>query len=460
MDNLDDFRKSWDRSTKYTRALLEHVESLEPHQVKSTLSINRAREVIAQLTQPMADITDNIERTIRLNQDKIDELRSAKSKGKSLERSLHFERIEIDVERLREPRTVCKHPECVELKEVAGVKRPIYKSFCHDPCGLTDVEEEVMGHVQMMNCAAIDRSGYCRKCRHHWQQHLHIRYTQTERIVQDIDADVQAKLDANASDLVVKREAIKALKKKVKDLEKSLKEVQDAAIKFGLYLKKKSITPYNDAMIEYLDLLINEEKRQISHCSACGQDTTKNEERLETLEQNRTKYGQRIKLLETEMSKSNDSYAVLDEQGVDDQVKKLYNLKHFGKDLQAMREMVEWSKASGYREQELRPRIAKNMSTLSWLSSPVSNTASAVGSRVRGAVGAVSSAAGGLFGGRRGSASQPSNSTRSYDSDEEMKEEDDRSGTYQPRGTKRGQAKTDSPTRPGGYSFRERKRRF
>lgn len=49
MKNLGDFRNSWEHSTKQTNALLEHIESLEPHLVNNTLSVNWAREVIAEL---------------------------------------------------------------------------------------------------------------------------------------------------------------------------------------------------------------------------------------------------------------------------------------------------------------------------------------------------------------------------------------------------------------------------
>ncbi|KAK8116496.1 uncharacterized protein PG998_004777 [Apiospora kogelbergensis] len=462
MNNLEDFRRSWDRSSKQTRALLEHVESLEPHRVKSTLSINRAREIIAQLTQPMADITDSIERTIRLNGDKVKELNSVRSKGQYLKDSLHFERIEIDVERLSLPRTVCKHTDCVDLVDVAGVKRPLYRSVCHDPCSLRSVDEDVVGHADLIHCKAFanGKSSLCQKCGHHWQQHLHIRYMQSERTVVDIDAKVQAKLDANASDVVLKREASKALMRKIKESEASLKEFQDAAIRFGLYLKKKSIAPYNDAMIEYLDLQINDEKRQISHCNACGEDIKNNEKRLESLKQSKEMYGHRIKVLDKEMSKSDDSDELLDEQGVDDLVQKLYSLEHYGKDLQSMREMVEWSKASGFREQKLRPRLARNMSNLSWLS-PVSNAASAV-------KGKISSVAEGLFG-RRGVRAQtppspsphsPSRRSRHDDSHHEVIGDGDRSGSYQPRGIKREHAQTESDIRRERYSLRERKRRY
>ncbi|KAK7934601.1 hypothetical protein PG985_000096 [Apiospora marii] len=433
MTNLNDFRNSWEHSTKQTRALLDHIESLEPHRVKSTLSINRAREVIAEVTQPMADITDTIERTIRMNQERIKELDSAELQGKSLQQLLQFERIEIEVERLDRPRTVCKDPACVELKDVAGSRRPIYKSICHDNCRLKRVEEDVVGHSDMIGCWAFTvtsdelaqrakevaadleqlekqlavneaqlkfqqnpilkkrmintiqktkeeialkeddvrknsiakknkkvRSNHCRRCKHHWQSHLHIRYSQTEKVVKDIDAQVQEKLDANASDLVLKRSAIKALEKEIADSSTSRKEIQDAAIRFGLYLKKKSIVPYNDAMIAYLEVLIKDEQEQITHARSIGIDSKKNDERLDSLKKNKKRYEERIKILETQMSKSDENGTLLDEEGVDELVQKLFNLKHWGKNLQAMQEMVEWSKASGFREQELRPRIARS----------------------------------------------------------------------------------------------------
>ncbi|KAK7995647.1 hypothetical protein PG990_014420 [Apiospora arundinis] len=401
MNNLDDFRRSWDRSAKQTTALLEHVE--------------------------------------------------------------------IDVQRLDEPRTVCKHPDCVEMVDVAGIKRPLYKSMCHDPCYLTDVDEDVVGHSNLLSCVAFRGNyGYCKECDHYWHQHLHIRYMQTERTVLDIDPHIQAKLDANASDVVLKKLGVKSLNNKITDSLESLMEVQDAAINFGLYLKKKSIAPYNDAMIEYLDVLINDEKRQISHCNACGEDTKKNEERLESLKQNKERYGHRIKVLDAEMSKSDENAQLLTEEGVDELVQKLCNLKHYGKDLKAMMEMAEWSKASGFREQELRPRLARNASNLSWMS-PVSNVASAMKNTV---LGAASSMAGGLLGRRsvnpreppspspRPKPSSSHNITRPNDSHKGIKVEDNGPGTYEPRGTKRGHAQTAAGTRPEGrYSLRERKRR-
>ncbi|KAF5606328.1 P-loop containing protein [Fusarium subglutinans] len=38
--------------------------------------------------------------------------------------------------------------------------------------------------------------------------------------------------------------------------ESTIPQIEEAAIQFGFFLKRHSITPYNDATIDYLDILI------------------------------------------------------------------------------------------------------------------------------------------------------------------------------------------------------------
>ena len=54
--------------------------------------------------------------------------------------------------------------------------------------------------------------------------------------------------------------------KEIDELDTELRAVQDACIKFALFLKHNAITPYNDAMVAYLNHLIIEEGRKV----ACG----------------------------------------------------------------------------------------------------------------------------------------------------------------------------------------------
>jgi GTPase SAR1 family protein len=131
MDNEDDFKRSWKRSEEESRRLLTHFQSLEPHLVKGTLSLNRARDLITKLTKPMAEIMDVINRTIRINEDHIQELNDERCKGDDLKKRMHFQKIDKLTKPLDKPRTVCTETNCVDF--VQGVDKKVinYRTHCH-----------------------------------------------------------------------------------------------------------------------------------------------------------------------------------------------------------------------------------------------------------------------------------------------------------------------------------------
>ncbi|KAI0173094.1 hypothetical protein GGR52DRAFT_590258 [Hypoxylon sp. FL1284] len=302
MPNQDDFRKSWQHSAEETRRLLKHCASLEPHLANGTLSLNRSREIILQLTMPIADIVDVIERTIRLNQEEIDELKSAKSHKQALEKCLHYSKIEIE---------------------------------------------------------------------HHWQEHMHICFSQVERVDQCTDQDVQSKINEHQSAVEMKKQGISTRANKIAEFQAELEQIRNAAARFGLFLKNNSIVAYNDAMIRYLDELIKEEAQTVAFNKSEGVDTKKNEERLRDLEKSRRQYQERVKVLGEQMG-SSDGAAQLDEQGVEDLVKELYALPTWGKNLQDMQTAVEWSKAADFQEQVLQPKVNKGLlNAMKWVGAQV-----------------------------------------------------------------------------------------
>ncbi|KAI6082743.1 hypothetical protein F4821DRAFT_281491 [Hypoxylon rubiginosum] len=371
MPNQDDFRQSWKKSVDETHRLLEYLSSNKPHSVSSTLSLNRARELISLLTSPMADVADVIERTIKLNQDEINELRGAKDRRDALKKSLHYSRIDIEVKGLDRPRTVCKNSGCVDMKDVAGVKRPVYRSLCHDPCYLTEVQEEVVGHAELTQCSAFKGKMHCQRdnCGHHWQEHLHIRFSQTEKVTQVIDQEVKAKLTSHKSTIQIKKEGIRSRETRIRGFKAELEEIRNAAAHFGLFLKKHSIVAYNDAMVRYLDELIKEERQTIASYNSVGEPVEKNEARLEDLEKSRKGYQERINVIEEQIEFSGDA-TLLDEQGVEDMVTKLYSLPTWGKNIQSIRSAVEWSKAADFHEQALQPKIHESViNNMKWLAS-------------------------------------------------------------------------------------------
>src|SRR5271170_545207 len=238
----------------------------------------------------------------------MQELTDTKLRGDQLRGRLHWEKIELVPHQLDKPRTVCNDIACKEYRDDgSGTPQTIYKSLCHNQCYLTNVPPEVLSCVELMKCAAFNRQENCQVCGHHWENHLHVNSELEEKMVTVKDEAVEERLLKNASDITLKEAAIQNLKNKIAEADYEYKEIQDAAVRFGIFLKKNSITPYNDAMLAYLDHLIKEELDKVNA-------TQGGREVLDGLLRHRLEHVQQVEVLTKNMeSGSNDE--LLDEAG-------------------------------------------------------------------------------------------------------------------------------------------------
>lgn len=281
MENIEDFRLSWEKSMTETRRLITYFRSLTPHHVRSTLNLNETRALIMYLTKPMIDIMQQIDTTIQSTVETIEELNIMKLERDRLQNRLHQEKSELGPHSLDEPRLVCNDVACKEYRD-------------------------------------------------------------------DGTGTLKALLCKNTSDIQLKEAAIKSLENKVAVARYEHKEIQKAAARFGLFLKKNSITPYNDVVLVYLDHLI---KKETARMVAGGRGSRL----LDSLQRNRREHLQNVDILSKNMTKGLTE-ELLDEARVEDPVDHLYRLKHWGKNLREMKDQVEATHLSCYREKPYRPR--------------------------------------------------------------------------------------------------------
>jgi hypothetical protein len=149
--------------------------------------------------------------------------------------------------------------------------------------------------------------------------------------------------------------AVRSLENQVQETKNEHEKVRDAAIKFSYFLKSTSITAYDDTMIAYIDMVIKEERQTVARAAPNNVEATKNEERLKSLERNRSQYAARIEIIESQMGSSNSQ--VLDEQGIEDLIEEICGLPGWSKALRDLRDMDEWSSAQSCREHEIRPKL-------------------------------------------------------------------------------------------------------
>lgn len=344
MGNLQDYRRSWEQSATESERLISYFRSLVPHDVKSTLGMNETRHLITQLTKPMADLGQSIDKSISVNNDRKNELSTKQHTAGELRGKLHVQKITMRPHTIDRPRTVCAHSDCIELHDLTmdgtNTLTTVYKTICHNGCYLTNIKEDQVGAPGLIQCDAFRGKKKC-FCGHHWREHLHIMYEFHPEIVEMKDFSVEKALLDNADVIKVKEAAIEKMQKTIDEYKYEQEAIQRAAVQFGFFLKNNSITAYNDAMLEYLDLQIKDAKAKVQIGG--------NLEHLDRLERYRAQYKELINVLTSSMH-SDEACQLLSQEDVEQKVKELYKLKHYGRDLRKNRDFVERSQAVTHRE--------------------------------------------------------------------------------------------------------------
>ncbi|KAL4954467.1 hypothetical protein BDW69DRAFT_140013 [Aspergillus filifer] len=349
MGHMDDYRRSWEHSSQEADRLLTHFRSLRPHHTQETLSLNETRHLIAQLTAPMQQISVAITDTIAKNENQMVELENVQGTMDDLRGKLNIHKTTVLATQLTRPKTVCANPACVEnvRDEKTDSEIKLRKKLCHNPCCLRNVPVGKVGTPELVNCTAFN-GPMCSLCKHSWKEHEHILVEYAKRQEAAIDATVQREITTTGSMIKTKKAAIKAIEKNIAELKDEHAAVQTAAARFSLYLKKNSITHYNDATVEYLEHLIKDEKMKVR--------TGQSRLRLEALEKDLDKYKKFVDTME-QGGKTEDSqktYAPLNEEGVAKLVQSLYNLPHYGQMLKDLAQVVASAYEANFRERPYR----------------------------------------------------------------------------------------------------------
>ncbi|KAI1635356.1 hypothetical protein F4809DRAFT_614425 [Biscogniauxia mediterranea] len=343
MGFYEENRRSWEYSVGECRRLVKHFQNITPHKVRSTINLNETRNTIIRMTEPMAIMAEKIKASIDVNNDDIKSLQNMKLNRKQLEEKLYVQKESLSSCEVDQPRTVCTHPSCVEVRsdfEGRNETTTLYTTVCHRPCYLQNVEKQRKGDSPLRDCSAMFE-GICIACGHSWMDHMHIYHDYRPMSYQHCDESVKRDLTQNASDIQLKEEAIRMKETAINEFQIEYHQIQEAAIQFGFFLKRHAITPYNDATVEYVDMLIDQEKIKIQNGGS--------KNKLENLEKYKAEHIQRVDALKTAME-NGDSSRVIDDLGVQQLVKSLYGLPHFGKDLENIVKSQEKAAEATYRE--------------------------------------------------------------------------------------------------------------
>ena len=333
---VEAFSKSWDVAAAETTRLFNHIKTLLLHKVLNTLSVNDARRIIVEMSRPMAEITVIIQKNIQTMEETKLKMEMMDKEVKAFSKDLYFNGFDLEYAQLGYPRTVCTHPDCIEYIPAGkdNLMQTNYKQQCHHDCKLPGLPSETVGDYRLQRCNAIVNDE-CRHCDHSYQQHMHRTYDLQVISKKFLSDGVQEKINQKEDSKAQMEIYLAELNRQIPEYKWEQKEVLRISAKYGSFLKNVAIIPYNDALGDYLDMVIDQENQK--------DKAIRDANLLASLMTSRKSYDEEKRILEDAMG-----IAAGDQVTTPDEIKllqkELFQLKHFGNSLKNIFLQIENNK--------------------------------------------------------------------------------------------------------------------
>ncbi|CAG8794041.1 12513_t:CDS:2, partial [Racocetra persica] len=312
----------WKKAANEFDRLIQYFKSCSPHNIKDTISLNNARQIVMDLSKPLAE-------------KKREEMKQYDSMIADLNDKLHIPQIDLRPIQLNYPRTVCTSASCIKVLTVGEtrMKQINYVTHCHKRCYLQGVEFNVINNKALLGCIAMKGTQNCQVCGCSWNNHMHITYENEQVSVDKIDENIKLLINERQNDQTIKEQYINDLEKRIKQLKDEKKIVNNIMMIFALFLRQNAIAPFNDAYIDYLDHFINEEKiKKGANPNAYNNDV------LNELETSRREYIEKIETIKESLEVDKESLTPISPELINDLENHLYHLTISGQTLQMMKD--------------------------------------------------------------------------------------------------------------------------
>ncbi|KAI0128639.1 hypothetical protein BJ170DRAFT_338008 [Xylariales sp. AK1849] len=137
------------------------------------------------------------------------------------------------------------------------------------------------------------------------------------------------------------RKVMSTVNKSFEQFEAELNMFRDAAVHSSIFMERNANMPFNDATLENLDRQIDDERSKVV---AGG-----SRDKLDRLTAVRSQYQPQVDVLEDYMKKD-ENHQLLDQNRVEQLMRRLYNLKYNGSILRNMQKVINAAPNISHRE--------------------------------------------------------------------------------------------------------------
>lgn len=256
---------------------------------------------IINLRKPIAQIAEHVQKEIILCENHEKKIEEFTGDIQELEKVLYTPALEIIALPLDTPITVCSDPECCEKKSIGNTTKVHYRSPCHKPCYLKNSDGNIVGNSALLDCSAFNKykrtgrgklfdpkylhpdsdsavkcnknglvfgwnsartkSETCFECSHSYLVHLTINYETKVETRQIRDENKVKRIEMSKESIDNRQHQIDLIKTKVNELKEELRFITECSAYFASFLINNAITPFNDALEEYIICCIANERK-------------------------------------------------------------------------------------------------------------------------------------------------------------------------------------------------------
>jgi GTPase SAR1 family protein len=130
LGDIQDYRRSWSKSSQESQRLRDHFQTLQPHPVKNTVSLNATRYLIENLIAPMRQVSKTILGSISQSEQQRLDLERTNATGEDLKAKLKIQKNVLKTNTSEKPITACNHVACIKKVDKEGEQVKIHKSLC------------------------------------------------------------------------------------------------------------------------------------------------------------------------------------------------------------------------------------------------------------------------------------------------------------------------------------------
>ncbi|GBC01561.1 hypothetical protein RclHR1_04230006 [Rhizophagus clarus] len=319
------FSESWNKSVDESLRLILYLVGRPPHIVKDTLSLNNSRNIVILLSKPLAEIGQLIQTNIKLIKEQQNEIKNSDKTIEELKDQLYIPQVDIEPVSLEYPRTVCTSISCVKSVQIGqtNIKKIEYITHCHRRCYcLKNATINVVNDAALRGCSAMSPDGTCMKCGF-------------------------LQISKKKSDRETKRAIIEDYQKRVNQLQKEQRTINEISLKLAQFLRQNAIAAFNDTYADYFDHFINEEKIKNS-----ADPNRYDEEILKRLEATKRSYLEQNEVIKKAMENNDPSMPSISPNDVANLEQQLYNLPINDNTLKKIKYEAKRSQTSVFRYKE------------------------------------------------------------------------------------------------------------